>query len=602
MATIQKNSQKFTKKSKLALKAEVQPLASRADTVKSDFVSMETKVAMITRGVEAKTFSDPTAITPGIEALARATGENNTIRSSSGSTTQTTTARVRLSADVKSQMARAVISAGGNPSDGAPPPPPPPRRSSDYNNQLAAHRYGFLPTGAEMDQMRNIGVRPWMTNQLSNSGLDFGNDVVRYDERLRLFYDFRSQYGGLTTERLQILYNNYKLDGVQYYRQMALTNRPILHRLAQFFFNHLAGKFGMGDAEQYSMGIQCTSYFAHVILPNMFGKFEDMVMAATRFPALMQQYSVIDSIVNGNVQDWPREMMELHTVGSDAGYTQADVVALARLWTGHKIHQAANATADANGRIGGRWYFNAAQHDGGAKSFPFLGIEMAAYTNDRASGPDRLNQVLTALARHPATANRIAHKLLFHFVGDDPSWSGFQSAKDRIARVFIETQGDIMAIARALLLDINGLHPVPFKSPRPHDLLMGMVRAGNLVTRNANDTATENAFLETIMTNYLAVLGRPHLQVPDVRGYLVDNARWVNEGSIMQILDHVSMIAPRIAAKMSAATFYSNVISGLAMSPFMSSSSSAIEQFAATEPLNAIICTVMSPEVLMRRA
>lgn len=596
-----KNSQKFTKRSKLALSAAVQPQASKTGAIRSDFLPVETKVALVTRGVEATTFSDKDAVSPGAAKFAAATGNTSVLSGNIGGANVPPTARVRMSADARSQLTSAVISAGAVINDGGGGGSP--RRNSDYNNQLAAHRYGFLPTGEELDRMRSIGPRPWLTNQLSNSGLDFGNDVVPYDVRLRLFCEFAGASGGLTAERLNILYNNYKIDGVQYYRQMALTNRPVLHRLAQFFFNHFAGRFGMGDAVQYGMGIQATSYFAHVILPNMFGKFEDMLKAAARFPALMMQYSVVTSVVNAAVEDLPRECQELWTVGVDAGYTQADVIALARLWTGHKVHMAANVAPDAQGRVGGRWWFNASQHDGGAKSFPFLGIEMAAYTSDRASGPARLDQVLTALARHPATANRIAHKLLYHFVGDDANWTGFQNSKDRITRVFMETQGDIMAVCRALLLDINGLHPIPYKSPRPNDLLMGMIRAGGLITTSGANggIVAENAFLETMMTNYLPVLGMAHLQAPDVRGYLVDNARWVNEARIMGTLDIVSLIAPRISARMPAITFYDNVIRGLAASGMSASTSTVIEQFASTEPVNAVICTVMSPEVLMRR-
>ncbi len=473
--------------------------------------------------------------------------------------------------------------------------------SINFNAQLAANRFGFFSFGAEMDRIRNAGgARPWLVGQLTNSNMDFGANFATFDARLRRYRTLRNLTGDPIrgSAALAEIYGMYDADARKYLREMALTNRPFLHRYAQFWMNHFSVNFSMADVDLAEMGLQAFSYFSHLILPGVFGKFEDLVKNVSRFPAAMQQYSVHTSKKGAfPVEDWPREMMELHTVGADAGYTDVDIKSLARLWTGFRWSSQENEIPDQWGRTGGKFYFYFPDHDAGIKNFPFLGVTMAGGYSAQAA-PAKLDQILTLLARHPKTADHLAHKLVYHFISDNLTDPAFLAAKDRIAAVFKNTQGDLIAVARALLTDSFALSTSSFKAPRPIEWIIGMIRAGGLVSQVGG--ASEEVILGKVINNYLPALNMPLHQAPDVRGFLMDNSRWVNDGNISTILDHALMLAPAIAAKISAADFYNNVVGELAKQSG-NGSTTKILQFAQSDPVNAIVCAVMSSEILMPR-
>ena len=576
-------------------------VAAAEASTSADFMPVETKVTLAARGVVATVKNDPTATTtltatadstvPLASALSVKTKISTTLNLSNVRVGGLSSdARIAMTGDVQA----AVINANGGNTGSQQP---------NYNMQLAAMRYGYLASGAEISRMNQLGVRQWLSSQLATSGtvMDFGQGVVSYDERLRYFHDLETRSGGLQDDRYQELRNLWINDGIQYYNQLCNTQRPFLHRYVQFLMNHFSISFGISDTDRVAikMALQAHSYFAHIMASGVTGKFKDLLNVTARFPAMLLSLSGQYSESGWNaLENYPRELMELHTVGplDDNGqqtYTQTDVRAMARLLTGMRYHTDKNTSPDSRGRIGGRYYFDSTKHDPGAKNFPFLGINMAAYP--AAEGDQKITEILNALGSHPLTARKFARKLVAHFVSDDPNWAPGVAMATRIANVFMSTDGDLMAVARQLITDLNALHPSQAKAPRPDQILIGMVRAGGLVVNT--DPAYTN-LLRNIMLNYLPAMNMPHWQAPDVRGFLVDNARWVNDASIMVILDHVSMLANQVSAKIPALRFYNNTIGAMASSTFMRSSSAQIANFAATEPVNAIICTMMSKEFL----
>lgn len=550
----------------------------------ADFLPIELKNELVTKGISGKVskqaIAQPAAKASGAVAAVAAVAAAPT---TGPATVSAYTGRLSIGdiGDLKATILNTQLTAT--------------RPVIDVVSQQTAMRFGYMPTAAEITTIRTKGPRAWMSGQLSVSDADFGKNVATYDARIRRFIYLRTLSGGLTDERQAELYNTWLADGRQYYRQLALTQRPFLHRFAQFLMNHFSISFSMSDPEGYILGLQAHSYFAHVILSGALGKFEDLLNATARFPGMLQSLTGETGTKGANpIQNYAREVMELHTVGTDSGYTIVDVKVMARLLTGMRFSRATNDVADAQGRIGGRYYFDPSAHDAGAKSFPFLGIEMAAY--DAAQGDAKITQVLNALARHPATAKRFATKLVNHFVADDMSWSGAQDAVNRIAAVFQSSGGNLLEVLKAFVNDTIVTNQTPFKAPMPNAFWMGMVRAGGLIT-TAGGAAEEN-LLEKIQTQYLPMLNMPHWQAPDVRGFLVPNDLWVNDASIMIMLDQASMMAPQIAAKISARNFFNNTISALASTT--ASGSRMIVEFAASEPVNAIICTLMSPEFLKK--
>ncbi len=135
--------------------------------------------------------------------------------------------------------------------------------------------------------------------------------------------------------------------------------------------------------------------------------------------------------VRGLNENYARELMELHTLGVDGGYTQKDVTEVARCFTGWTIRQP---------REGGDFFYNDKVHDKGAKTV--LGVTIPA-----GGGKEDAEKVLDILARHPATARFISMKLAQRFVADDPP----QKLIDKMAKTFRDKNGDIREVMKTML-------------------------------------------------------------------------------------------------------------------------------------------------------
>ena len=130
-------------------------------------------------------------------------------------------------------------------------------------------------------------------------------------------------------------------------------------------------------------------------------------------------------------ENYGRELLELHTLGVDGGYTQKDVTEVARCFTGWTINQP---------QRGGGFIFNPRLHDEGEKVV--LGVTIPA-----GGGMEDGEKVLDILARHPSTAHFISHKLAQRFVADDPP----PALVDRMAQTFLKTGGDLRAVMKTML-------------------------------------------------------------------------------------------------------------------------------------------------------
>ena len=217
---------------------------------------------------------------------------------------------------------------------------------------------------------------------------------------------------------------------------------PLVARLTEFWFNHFNVSASKGSVRPFVGHYQLTA-----IRPHVLGKFEDMVLATARHPAMLMYLDQAQSVGEkpmpanplgaptdaekkrrGLNENYARELMELHTLGVNGGYTQADVRALARMLTGW--------TVDPKSPTGFR--FAAGQHDTTPKTF--LGHAVSA--TGEAEGVEAIRR----LARHPATAQRVALRLAQWFVADEPDPVLVKRMADR----FLHTQGDLMAVMTVL--------------------------------------------------------------------------------------------------------------------------------------------------------
>ncbi len=283
----------------------------------------------------------------------------------------------------------------------------------------------------------------------------------------------------------------------------AITARPLAERLVHFWTNHFAVSADKGAV----FGIAGTLE-NEAIRPHVGGRFVELLTAVEQHPAMIafldNQYSVgknselaaiaarrgaagsqsarpfaarpsSEAAVDvsnkpkrefGINENLAREILELHTLGVNGGYTQTDVTAFAQIITGWSI---GGGTGRLAGGTSGRFYFRENLHEPGAKTF--LGKTY------RETGQRQGEAVLADLAVHPATARFIATKLVRHFVADDaPS-----AAVERVARAFLKSGGNLPQVYAALIESPEAWNPDRRKFKTPEDFVFSTLRALDVV-------------------------------------------------------------------------------------------------------------------------
>jgi uncharacterized protein (DUF1800 family) len=261
--------------------------------------------------------------------------------------------------------------------------------------------------------------------------------------------------------------------------QRVSSERPFVERLVAFWSNHLCVSAGAKRVVAPLAG----GYERQVVRPHVLGRFEEMVLASARHPAMLFYLDNDQSIGpsspagatarrgarRGLNENYARELLELHTLGVDGGYAQTDVVELARILTGWTVVGLYGPGArravddDAPGPL--RFAFRPAQHEPGPKTL--LGRRYPE------AGVDEGEQAIRTLCRHPSTAGFVATKLVTHFVSDQPP----PSAVERVARVFRDSEGDLRAVAGALVELPEAWSEGTRKFRTPQDWLVAALRA-----------------------------------------------------------------------------------------------------------------------------
>ena len=314
--------------------------------------------------------------------------------------------------------------------------------------------------------------------------------------------------------------------------------RQLQEVLVDFWFNHFNVFQGKGLDR-----VLVESYEREAIRPNVLGRFRTMLGATAKHPAMLFYLDNWLSVApgfqarrGGNKQasglneNYARELMELHTLGVDGGYTQQDVTELARILTGWTIapERPRRGRVDmdsspvyARGHQGDSIFaFDPARHDNGSKTW--LGQRVAP------GGQMEGEFALDVLARHPATAKHVAFKLARRFVADEPS----PALVGRLSARFLDTDGDLRAVMQALVdsPEFRDSRPVKFKSP--YQYVMSSVRATGIATTNVKP-----------LMAVLAQLGQPlyGCQTPD--GFHDTEADWLNPNAITQRVNFATALA-----------------------------------------------------------
>lgn len=242
---------------------------------------------------------------------------------------------------------------------------------------------------------------------------------------------------------------------------------PLAERLVHFWGNHFSVSVGK-PGTQFEVG----PHEFGAIRPHVLGRFSDMLKAAVLHPAMLLYLDQFQSIGPGSIagqrrgrraeaqgprginENLAREILELHTLGVDGGYTQADITEFARALTGWTVPGVGRIGRLAADQPSGAAYV-ALAHEPGART-----IMGRRYADD---GPQQAVAVLDDLAAHPATARHIATKLARHFAGDTPP----ESLVARLEADFLKTGGDLASLTRTLIdaPEVWVPGPVKFRSP-----------------------------------------------------------------------------------------------------------------------------------------
>ncbi len=387
----------------------------------------------------------------------------------------------------------------------------------------------------------------------------------------------------------------------------ASTSRPFAERLAMFWANH----FTVSTAKNNLRGI-VGAFEREAIRPHIAGRFEDLLRAAVRHPAMLRYLDNERSAgpgsravqrglrrarevgeaeaprITGLNENLAREVLELHTLGAAAArtgvYTQADVTAFAAVLTGWRVP--ADAYLDDAAGVGNRrtgrdavaplgsdspTRFDPVWHEPGSKTV--LGQRVD-------EGLDGLDRVLTMLARHPATARHVATRLARHFVADDPP----ADLVERLRDAYVRSDGDLPTVYRALIDSPLAWQPKPAKLVSPEELVIGSARllgiGGRMFERQSDGGAS--------------TLGQRVQGAPSPAGWPDAAVEWLGPDAVWKRVEWATRIAERVGRGVDA-----RALAAAALGPMLGEHTARQIERAA-DGTQALALLLLAPEFQRR--
>lgn len=306
--------------------------------------------------------------------------------------------------------------------------------------------------------------------------------------------------------------------------RMILSQRQLQEVMTDFWINHF-NVFAPKDSDQWYIA----AYERDAIRPHALGKFSDLLLATAQSPAMMVYLDNFNSIgpnseANGGRrkdgkrngrglnENYAREVMELHTVGVNGGYSQADVTHLAAILTGWSVN---------NPNLGGKFVFDPKKHETGTKEwFGETLVDDGTPAGDFQQGADALKH----LAALPQTAHFISWELAQRFVADDPP----PTLVDAMAKTYLETEGDIKAILLTMVRsrEFNSKQYFRNKVKTPEEFLASVFRA------TATDPADPAALVQAERQ-----MGMPFYGKLEPTGYSITADHWMNTTALIDRLN-----------------------------------------------------------------
>jgi len=470
-------------------------------------------------------------------------------------------------------LAAAVASLGAR--HAAPRQSPPRQLPALTPHDSALHaldRLAYGPRPGEVDAVAAGGVMNWIDGQLSPDQLDdrlvaertTAFRILRYDpgDLARLYAAARNErregrQGGKEEQMGRRLAGEVEQLAVV---RAALSRRQLYEVMVDFWANHFNVFFGKGADR-----VLAPSYIEETLRPRAFGKFADLLIATARSPAMLfyldnwesvapgsappavtrprlgarpwfgrgryvpgfsrepaqadsQRQRVLERMPKGINENYARELLELHTLGVDGGYTQQDVIEVARIFTGWSIKRP---------QQGGGFEFHDWAHDDGEKTV--LGVRFPA-----GHGMDEGVRLLKLLASLPATMHHVSRKLCQRLVNDDPP----DGCVDDAVAAWKRSSGDMREVVRAIVHGPDFWAPqnIRAKVKTPLEFVVSAVRA----VGGDPDTTPR-------LAQVVARLGQPLYRHVAPDGYPEREEAWVNSGALLDRMNvAVALAAGRL--------------------------------------------------------
>ncbi len=397
----------------------------------------------------------------------------------------------------------------------------------------ALNRLAYGPRPGEVDRVAALGVMHWIDQQLAPSrlpdrvlaGRERGFAILSHDadalsqvftnarrERRRESKDGMAPAADAIGQLLQVVGQVQQLAVVR----AVLSERQLQEVLTDFWFNHFNVYFAKGAAR-----VLMPVYIEHTIRPHALGRFENLLLATAQSPAMMFYLDNWESVATGARagargpnENYARELLELHTLGVDGGYTQRDVMEVARVFTGWSIARPAQS---------GRFQFNEWAHD--AEEKVVRGVRFPA-----GRGQDEGIRLLKLLANDPATMRHVSRRLCARLVSDQPPDGCVNAA----VAAWRRSGGDITAVVRAIVRspDFWSAQAVRGKIKTPLEFVVSAVRA----VGGEPDTTVE-------LAEVVGSLGQPLYLEPSPEGYPESQEEWVNSGALLHRMNAAAALA-----------------------------------------------------------
>jgi uncharacterized protein (DUF1800 family) len=388
----------------------------------------------------------------------------------------------------------------------------------DINHLL--NRIAFGPRPGDVERVKDIGAEKYLEQQLhpdriedtaTDGRLTHLTSIRKSTAELMQSYRPLKQTRGLQMRPMMAMVPQQLLQDLnaQKFIRAVHSQRQLQEVLTDFWFNHFNVFWGK-NADRWLT----TSYEMDAIRPNVLGKFRDLLMATARHPAMLFYLdNHLSSSIKGINENYARELMELHTLGVDGGYTQKDVQEVARAFTGWSIDRP---------QMNGEFMFRTRLHDGGEKVV--LGHKL------NGGGIREGEMVIDILARHPSTANFIATKLARRFVSDEPP----ERLVKHVAEVYRKSDGDIREMMHAILTakEFNSPEAAGAKTKTPLEYMASAIRT--------LDGTTDGSRL---LVQAITRMGQPLYQCQPPAGYPDRGDHWLSNSAVLERLNFAVALA-----------------------------------------------------------